>query len=192
MHSDSKRQLRRHLRAQRQSLDRHQQNLAARRLLNQLRRLPEYRNARHIAGYWASDGEISLQSLFRHARFSGKRYYLPIIARQEGKMTFHRYCQGQWLFDNRYGMKEPGRRQPSRPIQKFDVIIVPLVGFDRRGRRLGMGGGYYDRALTFKCQHRPFLIGVAHALQEVQCLPTDHWDVPMDAIVTDQTVIRLR
>ena len=72
------------------------------------------------------------------------------------------------------------------PTHELDVILMPLVGFDNDGNRLGMGGGYYDRTLAYT-RHaikKPVLIGVAHDLQRVDRLPYASWDIPLNAIVT--------
>jgi 5-formyltetrahydrofolate cyclo-ligase len=79
-------------------------------------------------------------------------------------------------------------------VVSLDVVVLPLVGFDRRGNRLGMGAGYYDRALrrrldTTRHWRRPRLVGVAFACQELPAIPVSPWDVPLDLIVTEHGVI---
>ena len=78
----------------------------------------------------------------------------------------------------------------------MDVILLPLVAFDRKGYRLGMGGGYYDRSLAFRRSRqqwrRPRLIGVAHSCQQHPGLPQQHWDVPLDCIITESEIIPIR
>jgi 5-formyltetrahydrofolate cyclo-ligase len=68
--------------------------------------------------------------------------------------------------------------------------MLPLVGFDASGNRMGMGGGYYDRTFSFKSLKKglrgPTLIGLAHEIQRVEELPVESWDIPLTAIVTDQ------
>ncbi len=73
------------------------------------------------------------------------------------------------------------------PNLALDLVILPLVGFDRSGARLGRGGGFYDRAFqqVQKRAPRPFLLGVAHAVQELDCVPTERWDRSLHAIATD-------
>lgn len=190
MNADTKRKLRREKRQQRNALPAAAQQRASRRLLQNLRQLPEYRRAQRLAGYLANDGELSLAPLFRHARLQGKHCYLPVL-QSATAMSFYSYSPGQVLHKNSVGIAEPGRRQAACPLSKLDVILLPLVAFDRHGGRLGMGGGYYDRSLKGRQGNGgPMLIGVAHALQEVSAVPSDSWDVPLDAIVTDKEVIR--
>ncbi len=80
------------------------------------------------------------------------------------------------------------------PTWTLDIILLPLVGFDRYGNRLGMGGGFYDRTLA-RLNHcdmkRPLLIGLAHHCQEVEQLQTQSWDIPLDIIATDKELIRI-
>ena len=92
---------------------------------------------------------------------------------------------------NRFGIPEP--LAPSRSLidaRQLDLILMPLVGFDQQGNRLGMGGGFYDRTLAFmhhrKAWHRPKLVGLAHALQQVDSLEPSSWDVPLDGVATDK------
>jgi 5-formyltetrahydrofolate cyclo-ligase len=82
--------------------------------------------------------------------------------------------------------------------QLLDVVLMPLVGFDRTGARLGMGGGFYDATFAFKQKlstgsktstGKPALIGLAHACQQVESLATDTWDIPLFAIATDKEII---
>lgn len=93
---------------------------------------------------------------------------------------------------NRFGIAEPeGRELESARL--LDVVFLPLVGFDRQGVRLGMGGGYYDRAFGFRrlraFWHAPLLVGIGYASQEVELIvPTEH-DVPLDLVITERGVI---
>lgn len=196
----SKSQLRSKLRQQRQALSASQQQRAATRLVQQLQRLPAFRRARHIASYLASDGEISTLPLLVACQRRGAQCYLPVIHAdaRRAEMRFHHYRPQHTLRHNRYGIAEPNalRRRAIDPRQ-LDVILLPLVGFDRSGRRLGMGGGFYDRALAFKQQRgaqrqRPLLIGLSHHCQEVPHLPSQHWDIPLDLIASDRELIQIR
>jgi 5-formyltetrahydrofolate cyclo-ligase len=92
---------------------------------------------------------------------------------------------------NRFGIPEPmvSARQLVR-AQDLDLLLLPLVGFDARGHRLGMGGGFYDRSLAFlrhrRQWHKPVVVGLAHDFQCCPSLPADAWDIPMSGIVTDR------
>ncbi len=188
MTSLQKSALRRSLRERRRGLSVQAQRKASRNLDTQLRALPVLRSARHIALYLANDGEISPYTTLRRFSRMGKRCYLPCLHRTH--LAFRSHRPGQTLQTNRFGIPEPApRRGTDLPVEAMDVILLPLVGFDRKGNRLGMGGGFYDRTLArLSPMKRPLLIGLAHHCQEVEQLPIQSWDIALDAIVTDKTV----
>ena len=97
------------------------------------------------------------------------------------------------LAPNRYGIPEP--RVSARELMKaedLDLVLLPLVAFDKRGNRLGRGVGFYDKTLAFLHRRRhlrkPHLLGLAHDFQRLSAVPTDDWDVPLDGVVTDRAV----
>jgi 5-formyltetrahydrofolate cyclo-ligase len=92
---------------------------------------------------------------------------------------------------NRFGIPEPtSKGRHIRPARHLDVLLVPLVGFDSTGNRIGMGGGYYDRTLAFlnrrRQWRRPRLIGIAHECQRVAAIEPRAWDVPLQAVATER------
>jgi 5-formyltetrahydrofolate cyclo-ligase len=186
--------LRRRLRAARRALTVPQQKLAARQLARRLSGLPEIRRARHIALYWPMDGEIDPRPLLERSATSRCRFYLPVLTPFPAlTLRFVPWRPGMVLHRNRFGIPEPaGRRW--RMAEEMDVVLLPLTGFDAAGNRLGMGGGFYDRTLAFMRhgRKRPLLIGLAHACQQVECLPAAAWDVPLARVATDQGLVRPR
>ena len=92
-----------------------------------------------------------------------------------------------------YGIPEPSLKSAKTvPTWSLDLILMPLVGFDRQGNRLGMGGGYYDRTLAFVnggIPAAPRLVGLAHSCQEVASIPSHSWDVAVEKIITDREII---
>jgi 5-formyltetrahydrofolate cyclo-ligase len=188
----SRAQLRRHLRGQRRALSRHAQRQAAQGLFKQLTQHPLFRRARHIALYLPNDGEIDPRPLLRAAQQRGKATYLPVLSPwPRSKMVFQRIRANQRLQKNRFGIDEP-RRNPKqqRKVWALDLLLLPLVGFDRQGSRLGMGGGFYDRSLAYRALrknwHKPALLGLAHECQQVDRLAMASWDVPLQGTVTDK------
>lgn len=184
-------QLRRLLRQRRKALSAHAQHMAARGLYRQLAQHPCFRRARHIALYLPNDGEIDPRPLLRAAQRRGKTTYLPVLnAWPRSKMAFQRINPGERLSANRFGIPEP-RHNPrrQRKVWALDLVLLPLVGFDRFGGRLGMGGGFYDRSLAYrkmrKNWHNPTLLGLAHECQQVDRLVMASWDVPLAATVTN-------
>lgn len=187
----SRTQLRRQLRQARRALTPAQQRRAARALYRQLAQHRLFRRAKHIALYLPNDGEIDPRPLLRAAQRQGKATYLPVLnAWPRTKMVFQRIRPGDTLLRNRFGIFEPRTNTArQRKVWALDLILLPLVGFDSSGGRLGMGGGFYDRSLAYRARrkncHKPTLLGLAHRCQQVEKLAMASWDVPLQATVTD-------
>ncbi len=187
-------QLRTRLRAARRALTPAQQRHAARAMLRNVLHLSELRAARCIALYWPNDGEMDTQPLLKRLKRMRKRCFLPRLSSlSHDRLWF--VPAGARLRKNCFGIPEP--LAPARArlrASELDLVFLPLVGFDRRGNRLGMGGGFYDRTFAFlrarSVWRRPQLIGLAHACQEVERIEAATWDVPLAAIVTDREIIR--
>ena len=183
----SKTELRNILRQRRRRLDEAQQRAAARALCHQAERLPAWPGARCIALYLAADGEIATDFLGERARALGKRLFLPVIG-SDNSMEFAEWAGNAPLETNRYGIPEPPLTAVRCPVAELDIIFLPLVGWDRSGGRLGMGGGFYDRTLAKLSG--PVLVGLSHAEQEVPEVPREEWDVPLQFVVTDTELVR--
>ncbi|MTW20296.1 5-formyltetrahydrofolate cyclo-ligase [Allochromatium palmeri] len=187
--------LRKRLRAARGALDARAQRRHAERLARRLTRRADVLRARRIALYWPTDGEIDPRLLMRRALTRTKRFYLPVLSplkkrKTGGQLWFARYRIGDRLRPNRFGIPEPiGRGRHLIQPRRLDLMILPLVGFDAQGHRLGMGGGFYDRTLAYRQRHsqwrRPRLIGVAHDCQRLDQIEPRPWDIPLDAILTE-------
>jgi len=187
----SRAELRRLLRSKRRALTDSEQRRAARALYRQLCKHPLFYRARHIALYLPQDGEIDPLPLLAALWKRKKQPYLPLLARwPKSRMVFQRIERNETLRSGRFGLREP-KSNPARQrkVWALDVLLLPLVGFDAFGGRLGMGGGFYDRALAFcrrqKHSHKPQLLGLAHECQKVERLHLAPWDVPLRATVTD-------
>ncbi len=185
-------QLRRMLRKARRALTPSQQRQAARGLYKQLAQHPLFRRAKHISLYLPMDGEIDPRLLMRAAQRRGKATYLPVLsAWPRTKMVFQRVRPGEKLKPNRFRIPEPRHNIAlQRKVWALDLVLLPLVGFDDVGGRLGMGGGFYDRSLAYlarrKNWRKPTLLGLAHECQKVQRLAQASWDVPLQGTVTDK------
>lgn len=188
----SRPQLRRMLRHNRRALSPAEQRQAAQGVYRQLAQNPLFRRARHVSLYLPMDGEIDPRLLLRAAQKRGKATYLPVLsAWPRTKMVFQRVHPGEKFKPNRFRIPEPrinARRQ--RKIWTLDLVLMPLVGFDAEGGRLGMGGGFYDRSLAYlarrKTWRKPVLLGLAHECQKVGKLAVASWDVPLAGTVTDK------
>lgn len=195
---DDKRALRRFLRHQRRALSQNEQRLAAQRLSQQLKTLPEIRRARRISLYLPVNGEIDPTPLLPWLRQRNVNVYLPVLCPfSTNRLWFVAYRTDTPMVKNRFGIWEPdlrfsAQRRNRLPAWALDTLIVPLVGFDANANRMGMGGGFYDRSLAFMHHSgpSPTLIGVAHACQQVASLPVEPWDVPLQLVVSDQGCIR--
>jgi 5-formyltetrahydrofolate cyclo-ligase len=180
---------RRRLRRARLRLHAAERGRASRRVCRALASARVFLRARSVAAYLPHGGEVDLRPLLAVAWGAGRECYLPVVGR--GGMRFLPYGPGTPLRRNRYGIPEPDlpARLQARPLV-IDLVLVPLVAFDGRGNRLGMGGGYYDRTFAFlhRRRHwrRPVLVGVAFGFQRVAALAPNPWDVTLDAVVTEE------
>lgn len=186
-------QIRRQVRRRRRALSRDDRKRAAARLTAVLGRLHAFMAARRVAIFAASDGEIDLAPASRY--YSDKQYYLPVVPLPgRRRLRFAMVQAGTQYRKNRYGILEPDVPPGSLATAgELDLVLAPLVAFDRRGGRLGMGGGYYDATFAFlgsrRCWHAPKLVGVAYSFQEVPHIQGDPWDIPLSAVVTERGVV---
>lgn len=137
-------------------------------------------HARTIAAYVAMGDEIDPRPFIDAADARGLVVALPCIASREAPMIFRRWRPGATLAAGALGIPEPS---PDSPAVTPDLILAPLVGFDRAGGRLGQGAGFYDRAFAGLPDARR--IGLAWGVQEVANLPLDPWDVPLHVVATE-------
>ncbi|KRG49153.1 5-formyltetrahydrofolate cyclo-ligase [Stenotrophomonas panacihumi] len=183
--TDDRDALRRTLRERRRALPAATRIAAADALAARLLALPFAPSAGTVAGYWAMDGEIGLHR-WQLSLPSAVRYCLPVLHGQV--LRFAPWRPGEPLKPNRYGIPEPDiDPDHALPAEDIDLVVAPLVGFDARGGRLGMGGGWYDRSFAFRQRQAapPWLVGVGFGVQEVPALAVESWDVPLDAICTE-------
>jgi 5-formyltetrahydrofolate cyclo-ligase len=184
------RELRQRLRALRRALSPAEQRQAALAVARRLEDWPAWTGAVRVAGYWACAGELDPAPLLERAWATRRSVYLPVLT-GEYSLHFAPYPPGAPLRRNRFNIPEPEVSpmewlEPSR----LDLVLTPLVAFDRTGTRLGMGGGFYDRAFAFLRDpdyrgHRPMLLGLGYEFQQTAELVRQAWDVPLDAVVTE-------
>lgn len=176
-------QLRQQMRETRQKLTALQQQQATQHITEQALKLIE-QQVKNIALYLAFDGEISTQPLIKQLWQQDKNVYLPVLHPFcKGHLLFLRYLPDTPMKANKFGIFEPHLNvQNVIPLDQLDVIFTPLVAFDQRGNRLGMGGGFYDRTLQ-NSQRRFITVGLAHQCQQVEALPIESWDIPLEHIL---------
>lgn len=135
--------------------------------------------------YLPLDEELDTRPLVERLLTMGKSVSLPVI-KPEYRLEFRVPDAHFDLVPNRYGIAEPDPATSRlRTLWTHSVIFMPLVAFDAHGNRIGMGGGYYDRALS-NTSKRPLCIGLAHELQFTPDIPAEAWDVSMDAVITEK------
>jgi 5-formyltetrahydrofolate cyclo-ligase len=191
------RELRRQLRAGRRAIPDAERRVYDRAIHAALRRLGVWQRGRRVAAFLGMPGEVDLRPCFRTAWQRGVRLYVPhIVSRRDGRMVFVPLAPGAPVRGNMFGIAEPLHGSRGRiPVRHLDSILVPLVGFDRCGHRLGMGAGFYDRALRPRLDRtqpfrRPRLIGIAYSIQQVDRLEPASWDVALDLVVTERGILR--
>ncbi len=189
-----KARLRREVRAKRIALPVAQARAAARCAVHRLWSLPFMGRATNVAMYLPIRGELDCTHLVIQAWARGRKVFLPVISGTQ--LRFAPFRPDAELRANRFGILEPATHARHLcSARQMDVIVTPLVAFDQRGNRLGMGGGYYDRTLAFlkqrACKRRPYLVALAFEMQKLGIVPVEEWDVHLDAIVTEKAIYRV-
>lgn len=183
--------IRQQKRAQRRQLSPSVQQQHSQALCQNAIKHNSYRNSSHIAFYIANDGEIDPYLLIEHARYMGKKIYLPVLSPLKNSLYFAPYEEGSRLKLNCFNIPEPACHPALwKTAGQMDLLLLPLVAFDAHGNRVGMGGGFYDRTLAY-LRHRhfwkkPVLAGLAHETQKVEQLHRQSWDIPLNYIITEK------
>ena len=193
---DERKSLRSELRERRRRLGAGERLSAAAAVVHSLEQLPEFMTDPRVAGYWAIDGELPLHNVVTALRARGQDFYLPCLAGPR-MLRFAPWRPGIHLEPNRYGIPEPaGADVATVEGARLDVVLVPLLGFDRRGSRLGYGGGYYDATFAALRERAdvasPVLVGIAYAAQELDRIIPAEWDVRLDYVATERELIDCR
>lgn len=138
-----------------------------------------------LAGFAPIRSEANVMPFLLTVRASDVPVALPCLS--GGGIVFRAWLPGAELVPGAWGIREPSE---AAPLATPDLVLVPLAAFDARGNRLGYGKGHYDRALTAlrEAGFAPRLVGVAFAAQEVDAIPTEPFDVPLDAVVTEDGI----
>jgi 5,10-methenyltetrahydrofolate synthetase len=181
--SRDKKQLRRQLQAERQSLvDRHQRSV---HLQEVLRVWLVSRQEKTIGAYWPIKGEFdALPALYRWSEGGPERRIgLPVIDRETKQLRFHVWYPGCPMEEDAYGIPKPKDTEEFMP----QLLLVPCVGFGPGGLRLGYGGGFYDRTLA-ALHPPPVTVGVGYAHGFVPWLEAEAHDVPLDVVLTEDGV----
>lgn len=146
-----------------------------------LRLSPLWKSGRVVVGYIAVGGEISALPCLSAAASAGCVTGLGWISDTPDSMVFRQWTPGSPLVEGSFGVRQP---PADAPVVQPDIILAPLVGFDASRNRLGQGGGFYDR--IFQRHSTALRVGLAWSIQQCESLPLDPWDLPLDAIVTEE------
>lgn len=185
--------VRRRLKLQRRHLSPAERAARAQRIAASLRRARILKPGNRVALYSPMSGEVPLDAIVEWARELRCELYLPrIVNFRERRMRFVRWNEQTVLRRHRFGMVEPVTG-PTIGTRALDVVLMPAVGVDSRGVRLGMGAGFYDRSFAHRLRtqwRRPRLIAVVYDFQRVAELPSHAFDVPLDAVVSEADLQR--
>ena len=187
--SETTAQVRQRMRAARKALHERDVLAASFAITQTLCRMPPLRRATTVALYLPAFNEVDCTLLSQRLEMRGKLVYAPIL--RKNRLVFAPAGQSRNYTENQFGIPEPvHRRHELRDARQLDVIITPLVAFDRQCNRVGMGGGYYDRTLAFRKHRghwrRPLTIGVAYSFQRVDSIAAEPWDIPLDVVITEK------
>ena len=196
-----KKSIRSNLRKLRRLLPQEEVDCLSNVVCSHARDLLYFQRASSVGLYLSIDNEVDPTSLLRAATLSKKTIFLPVVDKEQGSMRFALYREGDPLTIGAFGIPEPVIKAGINNLDKtgcsnvsaIDVLFLPLVAFDPFGRRLGYGGGYYDRVLapqkssgTGIKEKKTLRIGLAYSFQKVPVLPEAAHDIPMDFIITEQ------
>src|SRR5690606_34681296 len=135
-----------------------------------------------IAGYWRIRDELDCRPILIRLMDSGQAVLLPVVLGAEAPLDLRLWEADAPLYEAGFGTLAPSELAPRAAP---DLVLVPLLGFDAAGTRLGYGGGYYDRTLAALAR-KPRLVGLAFSDQELPHIPRDAHDLPLDAVVTEE------
>jgi 5-formyltetrahydrofolate cyclo-ligase len=191
--AEQKRALRRELRARRQSLPDEDRRARAGAAIARLLALPELGDVkgRTVSGYVAANGEVDPAAALADVSARGGIVALPRVSTEAPLLRFHAVATGETLRAGRFGLMEPDPASREIAVGDLALVIAPGVAFDARGRRLGLGGGYYDLVIDDARAGGAVVIGLAYDFQIVDRVPAGPHDRSVDVIVTDARVIRI-
>ncbi len=185
----AKRDVRRRVLAARDAMTPPERERASASISDRVLTLPEVERASTVMVFWSFGSEPDTASLVEAFQARGVQVALPRIV--DGEMEPHTFAPGDAVAETSFGAREPSAGEELDP-STIDIVVTPLVAFDRSGRRVGYGGGYYDR---FFLRTRPDTarVGIAFDMQLTEeDLPHGHFDVGLDAVVTESGVVRFR
>ncbi|MDR3436526.1 5-formyltetrahydrofolate cyclo-ligase [Telmatospirillum sp.] len=179
----SKTDLRRQARDIRRGAHRRLAGMAGAAIAERFLTLIPWRTRPVVAGYWPMADEVDVLPLMTALAGQGGALALPVVVRKDAPLAFRRWYPGMTLEAGPHGTRHPSS---ASPLLRPDLLLVPLLAFDRHGGRLGYGGGYYDRTMAgLRAEGGALAVGIAYAAQEMTALPIEPHDQRLDWIVTE-------
>lgn len=179
--------IRQSLRQQRRSVSPFQHKQTEQKVCARLMRSTAFKHAQKIGLYLHAFGEVQTDLIIQQCFSLAKQVYLPMICRMNQKLVWIKINRQQYL-NRRFSQHALGMQQPIAtrgwPIEHLDLLLMPLLGCDAKGTRLGMGGGFYDKTLANSAV-KPIRVGLAHEFQYlVEPLSRQVWDQGLDQLIT--------
>lgn len=177
---------------QRAKLAKQEVQQASQGVIELIRTLPEWKNINEILVYWPIRGEVDLRPLVAELWQRGCRVLMPRCRPDAyGEMDIACASCEDDLAPGAFSIMEPdAERCPPIDDCRPDIALIPAVCFDRRGYRLGYGGGYYDRLLATDSMKNTLKIGLSYTFQLIDRLPTEPWDMPVNIVCTEEELWR--
>lgn len=145
--------------------------------------LPQYLDAEILLCYYPIKGEPNILPLVRHAQTIGKTIAFPISHTEDRRLSFHVLSDLSALVTGAYGIPEPPAELPELTDFDHALCLVPALAFDKKGHRLGYGGGYYDKFIS---KFKGITLGLAYSEFFVDTIPTEAHDAAVDIIITEK------
>lgn len=184
--------LRKQLRKQRLAFTKHERNYHALQAYRQLSKLNKYKQGTKVGLFLDAFGEMPTQPIANWAKKRGFELYLPVVTHADKALKFIKISQFT-LKNNRLITHKLGMQQPAYgnmiTAKQLDLLFMPLVALDKKGNRMGMGGGFYDKTLA-KCKNKPVKIGWAYDFQLVERLDVNTWDIGLDMAILPSGLLR--
>ena len=185
------------LRKKRSQLSLELQRSKSEKIISLVKQNKAFIDATNIGFYHSVRGEADPAELrnLETPQNHHKRFYLPVLSPDKNQGLLFGEVTSQTQFkNNKFDIPEPVFNKNNLVEGKsLDLVLVPLLGFDNKGNRLGMGGGYYDRCFAFKkhTKTKPILMGFAYDFQEIDSLNPEAWDVGLDMVATESRLITI-
>lgn len=184
-------QIRKKLKSQRANLSLELFNSLSSDIAKNIKETDEFKSAQRIGFYHSVRGEADPSSL----KTLDKSFFLPVLSKNKDEgLVFIQLTDETQFENNKFNIPEPVFNEETIvSAQTLDLVLVPLLAFDKKGNRLGMGGGFYDRTFAFKKDKniKPILLGYAYDFQEIDALEPESWDVGLDIIATESGIIKV-